>query len=421
MKDRPLKILMAHKLYHPFGGPESYMFAWKKLFESKGHKVIIFSMQHPDNLPSPQSKYFPECLDLSSDKKYGPLTKMRIAAKLVYNFEARRKMARLIRDEKPDIAHFQNIYHQISPSIITPLYRNRIPIVMKLADYKLICLSYRLLRNGRICERCISQQFWRALPVHCVKNSSAKTTLNYAEHLVHRTLRLYEKIDLLIPPSNFSRLEHIKMGMPAERFVTIENFADLEEREPNYEHKGYIVYFGRLSEEKGILTLIKAMKEYPQVLLKIAGSGPEEDMLRSAAIELGAKNVEFIGFKTGNELVQLIRNCAFTVIPSEWYENCSNTVIESFAYGKPVIGAEIGGIPEQVIHGKNGYLHPPGDEQKLGELINSLYCNEELIRKMGMEARRTVETKYSGERHYRRLMEVYRRLIAEKTGATAGN
>ncbi len=109
----------------------------------------------------------------------------------------------------------------------------------------------------------------------------------------------------------------------------------------------------------------------------------------------------------------------FTRKPSPEY--CSNTVIESFAYGKPVIGAEIGGIPEQVIHGKNGYLHPPGDEQKLGELINSLYCNEELIRKMGMEARRTVETKYSGERHYRRLMEVYRRLIAEKTGATAGN
>ncbi len=417
MSDKSLKILMANKFYYPFGGPETCLFSTKKLFENRGHKVVVFSMQHPENLPSPQTKYFTEQLDFSGETKLGSQKRVRAAAKLLYSFEAKRKIAALIRDEKPDIAHLHSIYHQLSPSIITPLHRAGIPTIMTLHDYKLICLNYRLYNKGKICELCTRGRFLRGIPEHCVKDSYSKTLLNYVEHLLHRTLGLYEKIDLLISPSNFSRLEHIRRGIDPDRLITIENFIELENYQPKYEHEGYVLFFGRLAVEKGVATLIKAIRDYPEIPLKIVGDGPEEEKLKSTVNQLSVKNVEFIGFKTGDDLVRLIRNCAFALIPSEWYENCSMTVLEAFAYGKPVIGTDIGGIPEQIIHGKNGYIYPPGDSEKLGRLINELFDNEELIRRMGIEARRTVETKYSGERHYTRLLEIYRRLIAEKAGA----
>ncbi len=417
--EKPLKILMVNKFYHAFGGSETCFFAAKKLFEDEGHEVIVFAMQHPKNLPSPQSGYFTEYLDFSGETRYGLLRKAHAAAKLIYSFEAKRKMAALVRAEKPDIAHLHNIYHQLTPSIITPLHKAGIPTVMTLHDYKLICLNYRMVKNGKICEACDRQRFWRAIFKKCVKDSYLKSVLNYMEHRIHRLLRLYEKIDLLITPSDFIRHEHIRMGLAPHRFLTIENFMDIRNYEPRYENEGYVLYFGRLSVEKGVGTLIEAIREHPEIPLKIAGSGPEETKLRSFADHLGAKNVEFLGFVTGEDLVKLVRNSAFVLIPSEWYENCSMTVLESFAYGKPVIGSSIGGIPEQVLHGRNGFLFQPRDVRALSGLIRRLHGGPELVRQMGIEARRTVETKYSAERHYKRMLKVYRRLIAEKAGVSA--
>ena len=413
--EKPLKILMINKFYHLFGGAETCFFATKKLFENRGHQVVVFSMNHPKNLPSPQSKYFTEYLDFSGDTKYGPRDKLHVAMKLIYSFEAKKKIAALIKDEKPDVAHMHNIYHHLSPSIISQLHRAGVPTLMTLHDNNLICLNYLMVSDEKVCEACRKQQFWRALPKRCVKNSFTKTALSYIEHGIHRFMRLYEKIDLLITPSDFLRRQHIKMGLDPHRFVTIENFMDIEDYKPKYEHEGYILYFGRLSFEKGIDILIRAMLDLPDIPLKIAGSGPKEPKLSAIAEEIGVGNVEFLGFKTGNDLVNLVRNSAFTIVPSICYENCSMTVLESFAYGKPVIGSEIGGIPEQVLHGKNGYLFQPGNVDKLSKLIRELYKTPELIRQMGKEARKTVETKYSDERHYEKLMEVYQRLIDEKS------
>jgi glycosyltransferase involved in cell wall biosynthesis len=257
-------------------------------------------------------------------------------------------------------------------------------------------------------------RYWKALRARCVRDSLAATFLNYMEHTIHRFMRIYEKIDLLLAPSNFLRDLHIRMGIDPRKIVTVENFKDLQTYEPQYEHKRYVLFFGRFSVEKGIKTLVDSMKDIPDIPLKIAGRGPDEDVLKEYAQTSNLKNVEFVGFKTGEDLAQLIKDSAIVVVPSEWYENCSNTVIEAFAYGKPVIGSEIGGIPEQVVHGRNGLLFPAGDSGKLAEAISLLYRDEERIRSMGIEARKTVETKYSGERHYERLIEIYRNLIARK-------
>jgi len=418
---KALKILMVNKYFRPFGGVESYMFGWKKLFEEKGHSVIFFSMKHPQNLPCPQSKYFVEQVDYSDLSQPGFVEKLRMSLRIIYNLEAKRKMEALIRDEKPDIAHFQNIYHQLSPSIIYPLVKHNIPIVMKLADYKLICLNYRFISNHRICNACETGHYWKAIPAKCVKDSYGATIVNLVEHYAHKFLGVYKKIDLLISPSHFLRKKHIAMGINPRQITTIENFKALETYRPHYEHDNYILFFGRVVLEKGIKTLIKAFGDLPDIPLRIAGNGPDKELLQKFTQDQDIKNVEFVGFKTGDDLAHLIKNATFTVVPSEWYENCSNTVIEAFAYGKPVIGSDIGGIPEQVLHGRNGYLFQPGNVQQLSGLIRKLYDSPDLVRQMGMEARRTVETKYSDERHYKRLLDVYRRLIAEKAGLSVGD
>ena len=406
-----MKILLVNKFYYLLGGPETCLFAMKELLEKKGHNIISFSMKHPGNIPSPQKKYFVEQIDLSDSQSTNNFKKIRTVFKIIYSFEAKRKISELINDEKPEIAHFHNIYHQLTPSIITPLYKAGIPIVMTLHDLNLVCLNYQLLNNGRICEACKRQQFWRAIPARCVKGSLSKTLVDYIAYQVHRILRLYDKISLFITPSEFMRQQHIKMGMEPNRLKTIENFIDITGYEPNYEDEGYILYFGRISKEKGVETLVRALSLCPNIPLKITGSGIEENIIKELVAKLGLKNIEFTGFKRGKDLDELIRNSKFTVFPSELRENCPMAILESFAYGKPVIGTEIGGIPEQIINGKNGFLFEPGNAGKLAELIRMLYKDRNLIRQMGMEARKTVEIKYSSERHYAQLMAVYDDLL----------
>lgn len=409
-----MKILLVNKFYYLFGGPETCLFSMKELLEKKGHNIISFSMKHPRNISSPQKKYFVEHIDLADSHSTNSFKKIRTVFKIIYSFEAKRKIAALINNEKPDIAHLHNIYHQLTPSIITPLYKSGIPMVMTLHDLNLVCLNYQLLNNGKICEACKRQQFWRAIPARCVKGSLSKTLIDYIAYQVHRILRLYDKIDVFITPSEFMRQQHIKMGMNPQRLKTIENFIDITGYEPNYENEGYILYFGRISKQKGIETLVRASSLCPNIPLKITGSGNEEVAIKGLVTKLGLKNIEFTGFKTGKDLNALIRNSIFTVFPSELRENCPMAILESFAYGKPVIGTEIGGIPEQIINGKNGFLFEPGNAEKLAELIRTLYKDGGLIRQMGIEARKTVETKYSSERHYAQLMAVYDDLLNKK-------
>jgi glycosyltransferase involved in cell wall biosynthesis len=194
----------------------------------------------------------------------------------------------------------------------------------------------------------------------------------------------------------------------------VPNFIDVAEVEPNYENRDYILYLGRMLIKKGVMTLIRAMKANRNRNLKIAGVGPDLDAAKALAARERLDNIEFTGFLSGNELQEAISGALAIVVPSELYENCPMSILEAFAHGKPVIGSHIGGIPEQITHGENGYLFPPADSVRLGELIDSMFGNRDLARKMGMEARKMVETKYSAERHYALLLEIYNRLLAER-------
>ncbi len=407
-----MKVLFVNKYFYPRGGSEVSMFETARLLESRGHEAIFFSMRDPANLPSPHEEYF------VSPVRYDGSVREKISAscKLLYSFEARRNMDRLLDREQPDVIHLNNIYHQISPSVIDAAKKRGIPTVMTLHDYKMVCASYGLLSGGATCEACRGGRFYRCFLRGCVKGSRGKSLLNTLEmYLHHRLLRIYDGVDVFISPySRFFEDKLCEMGFP-HPIVHLQNLIPLERVEPRYGWKERsILYFGRLSPEKGVRTAMAAVRGIPGVTLKIVGDGPQRGELEEFAIREGIGNVRFLGYQRGEELREAITRSMFVLIPSEWYEPFAFTVIEAFALGKPVVGARIGGIPERVIHGETGLLFEPGNTSDLREKLEYLLANPSLIPEMGMRAKSFVDREYDTERYFRNLMAIYRNVVAGK-------
>jgi len=326
-----MKILLANKFFYLKGGSEYVFFEQAELLKRKGHKIIFFSMKHPKNFSSKYGEYFINQVDY---EKGGMKNKISASFKLLYSFEAKRKIDELIRNEKPDIAHLHNIHHQISPSILHTLKKYNIPTVLTLHDYKMVCASYLMLANGEVCEACKNGRYYNCFLKKCVKNSRVKSLLNTIEmYLHHKILHIYDLVDVFISPSRFLKDKLREMGFKRE-IVYLPNFVNVDEFKPQYEAKEKsIVYFGRLSKEKGLFTLISAVKDL-DVKLKIIGEGPVRESLELGVRSEGVGSVEFLGYKAGKDLKDEIRKSMFVVVPSECYENNPRSVIEAFALGK---------------------------------------------------------------------------------------
>jgi glycosyltransferase involved in cell wall biosynthesis len=365
-------------------------------------------MQDERNDPSEYERYFVSNVDY---EKPGLKNKIDAAIKLLYSFEAKNKIEQLIKREKPDIAHLNNIYHQISPSILHVLKKFHVPVVMTLRDYKLVCAPYNMLTHGKICEACKGGKYYHCFLKGCVKGSKAKSLLNTIEmYLHHKILSIYNMVDIFISPSRFLKNKVGEMGAKG-KFVYLPNFVRVDELQPQYTwNENSIVYFGRLSEEKGLLTLVKAMKDIPEISLKIIGEGPLREHLESGIVKNGIGNIRFLGYKSGEELNAEIRNSMFVVLPSEWYENNPRTIIEGFALGKPAVGSRIGGIPELVRDDETGFTFQAGDPEDLKKKILLLVNNPEKILLMGKRARSFVEQELNPEKHYEKLMEIYKQV-----------
>jgi len=262
------------------------------------------------------------------------------------------------------------------------------------------------------CESCKGHKYYSAVKRKCQK-SSYLVSLNIAiESYLYHFLKTYEKtIDLFISPSSFLRNKMIEFGIDRNKIVHIPNFVNSNKYTPNYSNSNYILYFGRLEEHKGLRTLIAAMKHVKTSKLYVVGEGSYQNMLERYSKKNNMKNVVFLGFVTRKKLIELVRYSLFTVLPSEWYENCPMSVLESFAFGKPVIGANIGGIPDLIDNGSTGILFNSGDVDDLAEKTNYLLNNKNLAVKMGRTARKTVEEKYNENVHYERLMEAYKKSL----------
>ncbi len=400
-----MKILLANKFFFRKGGAETVFFQERDFLLKEGHDVVDFSMMDERNHPSPYIDFFVPNINYNS--KEGIVQKFRQAISFIHSTVAVRKIEELVLQEKPQIAHLHNIYHQLTPSIIPVLKKYGVKVVLTLHDCKLVCPSYLALnlKDNEICVKCAGKKFWKAFTVNC-QASRIRGLLLAAEAMFHQWRNSYGGVDLFLVPSRFLA-GLIGQRIPSQKIKVLHNGIDQSRYRPCYRDKGYVLYFGRLSKEKGIETLLRAHQNLnPTFSLKIVGTGPlEEDLRRKYP------GVDFLGYQSGEKLNNLIANAAFVVVPSEWYENCSMVVLESMAFGKPVIGSRIGGIPEQIEDGKTGFLFEMGNENELKEKMAFLYDNPGMRQKMGRAARQKLGNEYSLKHHCQGLLNIYSQLL----------
>jgi glycosyltransferase involved in cell wall biosynthesis len=397
-----MRILNAGHHHHVQGGSDRAMLRLGELLEARGHTVVPFASQHPENRPSKWDDYFPPGVDTQAPSPSD-------AARFVYSPEARWQMGRLLEDGGPfDLAHLHIYYGQLTASILKPLVEAEVPTVQTLHEYKLTCPVHSHLSQGEICEACAGHAFWRALPRRCNEGSLARTALSVLEASVSRALGDAHRIDHFIAVSDFLREKMIEHDVAApDDITTVHNFVDPDRFEPSRRRGEHVLYFGRIAPEKGLRTLIDAAAPLTDLPVRIAGTGEQREALESEVARRGLDHIEFVGVRNGADLWDLVRGSICTLLPSEWYENCPMAVLESLACARPVIGADIGGIPELVDDSVDGRLFPSGDVEALREALVWMQTHRGEAVEMGRRGREKIEERFSPEQHYRQVREVY--------------
>lgn len=407
-----MRILQVNKFHYERGGADKYYLALGEALTKAGHELAYFAMQHPKNELSPFSKYFVSRISFNEG---GLKDKLKTPGRMIYSLEAKRKFKKLLLDFKPDIIHIHNIYHQISPSILDVAHKMNIPVVMHVHDYKLICPNYQLFANGEICEACKPQRYCQCVKKKCFKDSRSKSILAALEMYIHHSvLKIYERrINTFIAPSGFMKDKLVSWGRRADNIKVITNPFDPQMTLSNQEKKpaseDYFLYFGRLSEEKGLKILIEAAAE-SGINLKFAGTGPQMPELDALAKKINA-SLEFLGFKNGEELKQIILKARAVVIPSIWLENMPLSLLEALNLGKVVIASKIGGIPEIIKSGENGLLFKPGDVQDLSRALKEL---EKIDINLMEEKARASVSRFNESENRRQIEAVYQEIINKK-------
>lgn len=398
-------LLAINNYFYLRGGAESVFFEEMEIFKNDGWDVVPFSMKDEKNVESPWSQYFIDSLEFENIRSLP--AKILAVPKIIYSNESKKKLSKLLQEVKPDIAHAHNVYHHISPSILQVLKKANIPTVMTLHDLKIACPAYRMLNDQGICEKCKGGKNFNVLKNRCIKGSTLGSGVIMLESYLHMWLQSYAKnVDRFIVPSRFYRDKFIEWGWPAEQFVYVPNFVDTEQFKFSEKPGEYFFYFGRLSFEKGVGTLIKAALK-TGVQLKVAGTGPDMEQLKK--LVGGAKNIEFLGFLRGESLHDAIGGARAVVLPSEWYENAPISVMESYAMGRPVVGADIGGIPELIKPGVTGEIFPSGDIDALCGVLSRLDDEPDAnLTAMGRAGRQWMEDEFDRKVHLEMLLKVYR-------------
>lgn len=390
-----MKILLANKFYYRRGGDCIYMLNLEKLLKAHGHDVAVFAMDYPENLDTPWKKYFPK-----------NMSKLMAFTRPFGSHEVKSTFKKLLDDFKPDVVHLNNVHTQLSPVMAELAHQRGIKLVWTLHDYKLLCPRYDCLKNGNtICETCFNGDKKACLDNKCMKGSKLASFIGYKEAIVWNRERLEASTDVFICPSQFMADKMVQGGFSKSKMQTLCNFIDVEKCKfsstdgtddveflPKKEE--YYCFIGRLSHEKGAKTLIEAANQLPYKLV-IIGGGPLMDELKSVA----HTNIEFVGFKQWNDIKQLVGKARFSVIPSEWYENNPLSVIEAQCLGTPVLGANIGGIPELT-----DYTFSSGNIADLKTMIEKMWNSEFDYQQIASDA----QHRYDAETYYDKLINIYK-------------
>jgi glycosyltransferase involved in cell wall biosynthesis len=404
-----MKILHVNKFLYRRGGADAYMLDLSELQREVGHEVAHFAMAHPMNLPSRFSDAFPPHVELNPFPA-SLRGKVTAAGRVLYSPSARRGMEQVLNQFRPDVVHVHNIYHQLSPSILRPLARRKIPAVMTLHDYKLACPTYLFLDHGEVCEACLGGHFYQAVLRRCNNGSLAASSLNALELSLHTITKAYGAINLFLCPSRFLMNKMAEGHVFPERLRHLPIFVDHSSISPKNSPGGGVVYAGRLSKEKGVDILIEAARDL-DTTVAVAGDGPERAAFEARAAALGTDKIRFHGYLPRAALHRLTRSASATVLPSRCHENQPLSVLESFACGVPVVGTDLGGVPELITPGVDGDLFRAGSVDDLRARLGSLLADPTATFRMGIAGRAKVETDFSVGRHLGRLETFYEEAI----------
>ncbi len=395
-----MKILLVNKFYYHRGGDCTAVFSTEELLKKKGHEVAVFSVKHPQNVPSPWESYFPENIDFSSS---GIIGKATAVARIFHSTEVLNQFRRLLSDFKPDIVHLHNIHSYISPVVALEAHKKGIRVVWTMHDYKLICPTYSCLRKGYVCEECFSHK--RPVFTHkCMKNSYTASFLAWLEASYWNKKKLSDATNVFISPSKFLKEKMIQGGFSGEQITVLHNFMpeNITTTSPINKDEFSYCYVGRLSPEKGVGILLEVAKALPYQL-KVIGGGPLQQRYEQ---RYSAQNIEFTGQLPPEEIYPLVRKSCLLVMPSIWYENNPYSVIEALCMGTPVLGSRIGGLPELIEEGKNGFLFSPENTLEMMEKITKsllLFTNDYDFEKIAVKA----QNKFNAESFYNKLIRIY--------------
>lgn len=394
-----MKILLINKFLYPNGGSETYIFKLGQQLMDIGHEVQYFGMEHQGRVVGNRVEAYTTDMDFHGGSK---LAKLIYPIKTIYSSEARKKLRLVLEDFQPDVCHLNNFNYQLTPSIILEIrkWSKTCRIVYTAHDYQLVCPNHmcRTVASNENCEKCLGGHFINCAKHKCIHNSRLKSAIGTMEATFWKLKGVYKHLDTVICCSRFMKTKLDTYPVLAGKTVAMHNFMEpVEAKAVN--KQAYVLYFGRFSQEKGISTLIKVAEELPDVQFIFAGSGPLENQVNSVA------NIKNVGFQSGEALKKLVREAQFTVYPSEWYENCPFSVMESQVYGTPVLGAQIGGIPELIEPGKTGLLFESGNAADLKRKIEMMWNAPEMLKEMSENC--TPDRFTSLERYTQELMKYY--------------
>lgn len=411
-----MNIIQANKFYYPRGGAETYLLEISHWLQTQGHHVIPFAMHHPSNLPTPYEQYFVTNVQTNFDKLSplfqggfaGAVSRIHTFGRMLYSLQARRKLATLIVQAQPDLCHLHNIYTQISPSILHTLSDLHIPTVMTVHDHHLISPQYNIWVPG--CGKDYRQVgLWKGTISKFHKQSMAASFAQIAAYKLHRLLRIYEHhIGLFIAPSYYLKRQLLAGGFPKEKIRVNHYGIDTQTTTPSYTHNGSFLSVGRLSEEKGIETIISLAKQLPTIDFDIVGRGPNMAYLHRLALD--APNVRFLGFRNKEELKVLYQQACAVLLPSRVQEIFPLVLLEAMVHGTPVIANDVGGISEVIEDRISGLLVQPTDRHGWIEAIIRLAYDQDFQQSLAIGARARVEQHFRLEDHHQRLMNIYREI-----------
>ncbi len=413
-----MKIALVNYRYFISGGPERYFFNIKEVLESHGHEVIPFSIKGSRNFPTEYEKYFLEPVDdevYFAQSKKSPKVIIKSFNRMFWSPEAKRKFGELLEKEKPDLVYIMQMHNKISPSIVSAARKAGVPVVHRISDFQYMCPN-ALFYNDRkgVCEDCLKGKRMSCIKNKCVLNSTVYSAIKAAAKLLHDKKHITRKIDAFVVPSSFTKGKLAEYGIEEHKLNHIPTFFNLKEENPEVTYQPFILFVGRIEKQKGLMTLVKAFAE-TEMNLKIIGfsnDGYQEEL--TDYLKDKKHNVEFLGKMTFEEIVPYLKSCRACVVPSEWYDNFPNVILESFAYKKCVVATDFGSLPELVIDGETGLTFPYGDSNALADKCQQLLNDESKAREMGEKSFELLNEKYLAKQHYNELMKLFESLISNK-------